>query len=277
MQPASCLNCGKRFLENQKFCPECGQKTDTARLSFPHFIHEMVHAFTHADKGIFHLIKGLTLYPGKVARDYIAGKRKSYFNPYTFFMLMAGLFVLSNIYFKPTAQKIEPNPNMVARIPTEKGKQNYIATMHRVNRATGFMNKHGNIVAMVAVPFVSLLTWGFFYKKRFNYVEHLTANILFITYSNLIFTILVFPLQSIYKGTDFVHYFTFAALFVQALFIAWCLNGFLSLSSFLSRLKSFLVSFFAIILWMVFSMSAMALYIYQNKNFYQFFERMLSR
>jgi hypothetical protein len=263
--------------EEQKFCPDCGQKTDTARLTFLHFIHELLHAFTHADKGIFHLIKGLSTQPGTVAREYIAGKRKSYFNPYTFFILMAGLFVLSNIYFKPPAQKIEPNPNVVARIPTEKGKQNYVAMMHRVSKSTGFMNKHGNVVAMIAVPVISLLTWGFFYKRKFNYVEHLTANMLFLTFSNLIFTILVFPIQSLFSGADFVHYFTYAALFLQALYLAWCLNGFLSLITLLSRLKSVLVSFFVIIFWMFFSMSLMALYIYQNKNFYQFFERMFSQ
>jgi len=121
-----------------------------------------------------------------------------------------GLFVFYNLYFKPPAKKIEPNPYVLARIPTQEGKQKYIAMMHRVGQATGFFSKHGNIVAMVAVPFISLLTWLFFYKRKFNYAEHLAANLMFITFANLVFAVIVFPLQSLFKGEDFFHYFTYA-------------------------------------------------------------------
>lgn len=277
MHSNHCLNCGQALQPDQNFCPRCGQKTDTHRLTLRHFLHEFFHAFTHADKGIFHLLKGLITTPGSVAREYVEGKRKSYFNPFTFFLILAGVFVFSSATFSRDEQKIEPNPYVLARIPTEEGKQKYITTIRRVGEATGFMTKHGNIVAMVAVPFISLLTWLFFYKRKFNYAEHLTANLLFVCFANLIFAVLVFPLQSLFKGNEFHHYFTLSALFLQVIYLSWCLNGFLQLSSTGERTKSALVSLLAIVLWFAFTMTVMALYIYQDKNFYQFFVRMFNR
>ena len=277
MHPTQCLNCGQVLQPDQNFCPRCGQKTDTHRLTIPHFIHEFFHAFTHADKGLFHLLKELATKPGMVAREYVVGKRKSYFNPFNFFLIMMGLFVFLNLYFKPPVKKNEPNPYVLARIPTEAGKQKYIAMMHRVGQATGFFSKHGNIVAMVAVPFISLLTWLFFYKRKFNYAEHLTANLMFITFANMVFAIIVFPLQSVFKGEEFSHYFTYAALLLQVIYLTWCLNGFLELRTIGERTKSALVNLLALFLWFVFSLSLMALYIYQNKNFYEFFLRMFKR
>ncbi|GEM_PF-4297466 len=85
MHPTDCLNCGAAWQPGMNYCPQCGQKTDIHRLTFTHILHEFFHAFTHADKGIFHLLKGLATQPGTVAREYVEGKRKKYFNPFTFF------------------------------------------------------------------------------------------------------------------------------------------------------------------------------------------------
>ena len=99
MSSPNCLNCEENLEVSAKFCPQCGQKTSTHRLTIAHILHDGLHALTHADKGIFHLLKDLAVKPGIVAREYIAGKRKRYFNPFTFFLIMMGLFVVSASYF----------------------------------------------------------------------------------------------------------------------------------------------------------------------------------
>jgi hypothetical protein len=55
------------------------------RITLKHFFHEVFHAFTHTDKEIFHLLKSLATRPGSTARQYVLGKRQSYFNPFTVF------------------------------------------------------------------------------------------------------------------------------------------------------------------------------------------------
>ena len=52
METHLCKNCGNEYSEN--YCNRCGQKT-VHRITLSHVGHEVVHAVTHADKGIIHL------------------------------------------------------------------------------------------------------------------------------------------------------------------------------------------------------------------------------
>jgi len=270
-QPSHCLNCGAALESKDHFCSNCGQNSSTHRLTFKHLLHEIFHAFTHADKGILFLLKGMATKPGTVAREYIEGKRKKYFSPFTFFAILMALFVLSNLYFKPAPQTVRLSQQTLSRIPPEK-RQQVITLIDRGNKARNIMEKHGNLVAMVAIPFISFFTWLFF-RRKFNYIEHFTANLMFIAFANLVFTIIVNPLQMA-MGQRSPLVILFAALLLQAIYLSWSLNGFLQLNSSGQRIKSFSVSLLAIALWVAFSMSAMAFYIYQNKDFYQFFVRL---
>lgn len=273
MVSTNCLNCTANLEHGQKFCPACGQKTDTHRLTFAHFLHEGFHAFTHADTGIFHLLKCLATRPGTTAREYLRGKRKAYFNPFTFFLLIMALFVFLNSFFAPVARPIEPDTRVLARIPTQAGREKYIATIHRAAKASNFMRNNGNILAMIAIPYISFLTWLFFKRRGFNYAEHLTANMMFITFSNLLFAILVFPLQAMARHTSAEPFVVWIGLLLQILYLAWSLNGFLTLKTAGARTKSLGVSALAIILWMFLTLTGMAVYIYQSKDFYKFFSR----
>jgi uncharacterized protein DUF3667/zinc ribbon protein len=161
MSTPGCLNCGSPLEESARFCPACGQKTDTHRLTVSHILHDFFHAFTHADKGIFHLLGQLAINPGLVAREYIAGKRKKYFNPFTFFLILMSLFVLSNTYFKPATKAYQPDPAILANIRTEAGKQQYLVMSRRGSEIKGIMSRHGNVVALFAVPLFALLSWSF--------------------------------------------------------------------------------------------------------------------
>jgi Protein of unknown function (DUF3667) len=82
-----CKNCNIHFKGN--FCPQCGQKAHTERFTFKHIFSEGIHAFTHADKGFFTLLKKMMYIPATVAYEFIVeGKRKKYFNLFTFFVLI---------------------------------------------------------------------------------------------------------------------------------------------------------------------------------------------
>lgn len=273
MEGNTCLNCNNHLEDSAKFCPQCGQSRNVHRFTIANFFHEGFHAVTHTDKGIFHLLKSLATKPGTTAREYIQGKRKSYFSPFTFFLILMGVFVLSNNFFTKKTRLVEPNPRVIQSMLTEEKRQAYIATMERVNKSQAFFKKNGNIVAMVAIPFISFFTWIFFRRRKFNYAEHLTANMMFVAFSNLVFTVLIFPLAST-LGSELARLFTFIAMLLQAVYFAWCLNGFLDLRTAGQKTKAFFVCLFAIFMWAVFSVTAMAIYIYQNWHFYEFFTRM---
>jgi predicted amidophosphoribosyltransferase len=71
-----CLNCDAPLVPNQAYCSACGQKADTHRLSMHDIGHAMVHVFTHADHSVFALVRDLAFKPGRVAREYLDGKRR---------------------------------------------------------------------------------------------------------------------------------------------------------------------------------------------------------
>ncbi|HEY0742225.1 MAG TPA: DUF3667 domain-containing protein [Chryseosolibacter sp.] len=176
-----CKNCGTAF--EGKFCPNCSQKAATHRLTLGHFVHETTHAVTHTDKGILLLIKEMFVRPGIVAREYVEGKRKKYFNPLTFLLIMIAIQVFvtkqTDFYGKFTRQMqklyemIEKsNPNAA------KGKEKFTKQVEEADKRMAFANDNSKIMNFIFIPFLSLLTWLFFKKSGYNYAENLILNVL---------------------------------------------------------------------------------------------------
>lgn len=274
MNAKNCLNCNIALIVDQKFCLKCGQATAQHRFTLAHFFHESFHAFTHTDKGIFFLLKELALRPGTVAREYIQGKRKKYFNPFTFFLLLAALFVFSNSFVGTSSSSRNEIPADINKITNPEVKKNTIAQYTRAVEIGAFTKKHGNVLAMIAVPFLALFFWLVFYKKSYNYAEHLVANLMFVSFSNLAFTVLVFPLQAILKNTSWVSFIPMLGLLIQLVYYTVAYKGFMQLVGFGQTIKVTLYSLIAIVLWVILSMLVMAVYVYQDWHFYEFFNRM---
>ncbi|MBC7848295.1 MAG: DUF3667 domain-containing protein [Chitinophagaceae bacterium] len=274
MHSTNCLNCGTGLEFNQQFCSHCGQRADTHRLTIRHFFHEFFHAFTHADKGIFHLLADLATKPGVVARNYLTGKRKSYFNPFTFFLIMMGIFVISNKMFR-TERTDAVVPKEILAIPNIQQREGAIAMFERGNRVSNFMKNNGNVVSMIAIPLMAFVFWIFFRRKNFNYAEHLTANLMFTAFANIVFTLLIFPLQKLMQGSGYVPLLTLFGLIFQVAYFSWAYNGLFQVRSAAGKFEIIGVSILSILVWSLFSMTLMAIYIYQSWNFYQFFGRMI--
>jgi hypothetical protein len=184
VHPIDCLNCGTFLAPGDRFCRQCAQKVDTHRLTWRHFGHELLHAITHADASVLHLFRDLIVRPGVVAREYLEGRRKKYFSPFTWFLISAGSIVVINGWVGKAAADLEADPAVLARLPTEAARASYLALLHRSEQVTHFMANHGNLFAMAAVPILAFVFW-LFYRRRYNYVELLTATLLFESVTNL--------------------------------------------------------------------------------------------
>src|SRR5690349_6274896 len=108
----TCKNCSYEF--EGKFCPNCSQKAATHRFTIGHIGHEFLHALTHTDKGVLLLIKELFTRPGYVALEYNAGKRKKYFNPITYMLLILAIQIFAaqkthvyDYYIQKTQELVE--------------------------------------------------------------------------------------------------------------------------------------------------------------------------
>lgn len=91
---SECFNCGHPFNNNEKFCPECGQKNKDPKITFGNFAHEVFNGFISWDSKFWTTFIPLLTKPGKVSKDYIDGKRQRYANPFRFYLTISVLFFL---------------------------------------------------------------------------------------------------------------------------------------------------------------------------------------
>lgn len=88
-----CKNCGHSF--QGKYCNACGEKVyNNHDKSVVHFFEEGLHFITHLEGTLFTTIKTMFKLPGQLSLDYCNGKRKKYFKPLSFFLLLVVLYLL---------------------------------------------------------------------------------------------------------------------------------------------------------------------------------------
>ncbi|WBX70973.1 DUF3667 domain-containing protein [Tenacibaculum retecalamus] len=90
----NCLNCGYPFSQDEKFCPECGQKNKGKKITLGSFIREVFAGFFSWDARFWRTLLPLLIKPGKVSKDYIDGKRNRYSNPFRFYLTVSVIFFL---------------------------------------------------------------------------------------------------------------------------------------------------------------------------------------
>lgn len=157
--PYNCPNCDS--VKTAKFCGNCGQKED-GRYTIHTLLHEVVHSITHADRGIFSFALQLFYKPGLIARDLIEGKRKKYFNPFQYLLLiMAAMVVLygyTNFYEKMSFSTSNMQQTETSKIITQE--------------ISNFLSKYQKLFYMILIPLFALFQQWFFKKDKFNYAEH---------------------------------------------------------------------------------------------------------
>ncbi len=87
-----CLNCKTQFpegfnAEEEIFCSHCGQSSKERRLSIFKLLKDGISNVLNLDSGLIHTFRDI-IYPAKLTRTYIEGKRKYYVNPARLFVFM---------------------------------------------------------------------------------------------------------------------------------------------------------------------------------------------
>jgi hypothetical protein len=190
------LNCGSSLNNGYKFCPTCGQKANTHRLNLHEIGHDALHYVTHADKGIFHLLRELIIRPGLVAREYIAGKRVKYFKPVNFFLIVGGFLVFMTTHVHLTNETLIKRIEQAAAHAKDPVKQKELYGLaKRTKTGTEFIAKYANVVNMLLMPFFAFILWLFYRKAGYSYIEHVVANLYFMSFATLCYALLVVPWQ----------------------------------------------------------------------------------
>ncbi len=89
-----CLNCGHPLDLSDKYCPNCSQANNTKKLTISDFFKEFFSNVFSYDSKLLQTLTALLWRPGKITREYIAGKRLSYTNPFRFLLSLAIIYFL---------------------------------------------------------------------------------------------------------------------------------------------------------------------------------------
>jgi len=156
----NCLNCDEKL--SGKYCSNCGQKSDTHRITFKNFIeHDILHGTFHFEKGMLFTAKEALIRPGTAALAYISGKRKRYYNVFLLILITIGLMLFFNHFYHEmlVSQGEEMIEDSVGLNETSK-------TINEI------FSQESKIIILLFVPFAALSSFTIFRRKKLNLSEH---------------------------------------------------------------------------------------------------------
>jgi len=166
-----CKNCNNNIKEGFKYCPSCGQKSNVGRLNAQQLLSDIWVAFSNTDRGILLLVKQLTNKPGHVARAYVFGKRKLYFNPFNYLALMVAIAFYCVLQF-------------------EKVSLDYSQIAPENIDLLRFSFKYFNLFMLLMCPIYGLFIWLLFKNHPMNFVECLALSA-YLSGHNMFYYIIV--------------------------------------------------------------------------------------
>ena len=117
-----CLNCGHPLELSDRYCPNCSQANSVKHLTIKDFLDELFDDMVRFDTRLVRTLSTMLWRPGRVSKDFIAGKRKTYANPFRFLLTLAFIyFLLLSVtgdfdrldrYGKSTSGRIDMIPNL---------------------------------------------------------------------------------------------------------------------------------------------------------------------
>jgi len=194
-----CKSCG--FSGTGNYCNNCGQSFEIKRITIPNLLRDILHFFTHIEKGFVYTLKQLIIAPGYMQQTYIDGKRSTHQKPFSMFFICATITALIRYWIFSMMIKY------------------YHADI--ITEAT-FFHEYMVLTYIALMPIYALITYLIFFKTRYNYAEigvmmlytlsfiFLAASIISLfrlIYPHLETRWIEFPVFTIYMMLTLINYF----------------------------------------------------------------------
>jgi len=199
-----CLNCGMQLTDH--YCAHCGQKAEVSRLTWHSLVEEVFHFFTHIEKGFFKTAGTLIIRPGKLFKDYLDGKRKTYHKPVSFLMIwIAAFLIIFGLANKFTHY---------ASINSES-----LVTFDA--RTWMIINKYRTLIEVLILPVTAFITWLVVARPRLNYIEIVSVSFYIVS---LLFIVLCIQMviALIFQLNYRTNTFDLVSVIVYLIWILYC-------------------------------------------------------
>lgn len=170
IKPCVCKNCGLLCYDN--FCPRCGQKTDTDRLTFRSMARGFAAAIVGGENGLVYTIVQLFSHPNRLISNYINGKRKNYFAPFPLlFLALAVCLVVLQIATVDWAGALE---NFDMSIVKDADKATAGRLLQRTRAIYTFFFRYFTLISVLLAPILIIgvrICFGSAFRRRYNWAE----------------------------------------------------------------------------------------------------------
>lgn len=169
-KPCVCKNCGMLCYDN--FCPRCGQKTDTDRLTFKSMTRGFAAAIVGGESGLIHTLAQLFTHPNQLITNYIEGKRKNYFAPFPLlFLALAVCLVVLQIATVDWAGALE---NFDLSIVNDADKATASRLLQRTRAIYAFFFRYFTLISVLLAPILIIgvrICFGSDFRRQYNWAE----------------------------------------------------------------------------------------------------------
>ncbi|MCG2612139.1 DUF3667 domain-containing protein [Flavobacterium sp. SM15] len=118
----TCLNCGTTVEE--RYCPQCGQENTETRKSFHYLFTHFLEDLIHYDSGFWKTMKYLLLYPAKLTREYLSGRRQSYVVPVKLYIFISFITFFLSGFVLNTDDIVGENKDSLIKVNRQTDNRN---------------------------------------------------------------------------------------------------------------------------------------------------------
>ena len=190
-----CRNCNQHLLLNQKFCHECGQRTDTHRINFHYFLHELPHNIFHVDGGIIFTLKELFTRPGHTIREYLDGKRQPHFKPVMLVLIMGSVCALIQYLLKNKSQSKIADQKIFQGNLKGSGLSKYVdfeGLFSYFKQIVEWLSSHFAFTVLLMLPIAAFGFFLGFRKYKLNYPEWVVVMLFLAGQSLTVYVLFIF-------------------------------------------------------------------------------------
>jgi len=184
-----CKSCEHPISGN--FCANCGEKLPTNRLTAKDITGDFASNLLELEYPLLRTLRGLTLRPGAVCREYVGGTRKPYYKPFQYYLLTIAVFYL---FFYASGLQISDYYKVASPNFSFEGNSEQIKKLS--DQIMDFMTQYIRIVQFWTIPILSFYSWILFKRTGYNLTENFVMNLYLTAHASLIGLVLI-PLSFI--------------------------------------------------------------------------------
>jgi len=174
-----CKSCG--YSISEEFCGRCGEKSSNKRLTVKDVFADFLSNTLDLEYPLLRTIKGLTLKPGVVCREYIEGKRKPYYKPFQYYLLTLAVFFL--VFY---ASDLKMSDYMSA-FDSEFLRERFGEGVEEMEKnLANVTNAYSRLLMFSLIPITSFFSWLLFRKSGYNMTENFVMNLYLSAHGTLI-------------------------------------------------------------------------------------------